>query len=218
VKVTLDTPGIVNGVGPERIEISNPIFHGNSGGPVVDLGSGQVVGVVTFATTRGPTDAMDQASRANPNSAITSDVRYFALRMDTVPNWEPYAMDEFVLQTNFLQNFQENSLCLDSILNGANYEKTGQTAKGAPDSKYFLHNRELKAEIEPHLIDDPGHALVLEEVRVAVLDCQRFAQRDMDSIQNPRNFYSFEWKRAQEETAYRKVLLKELQAVNDKIN
>jgi len=217
-EVTLDTAGKVLGLGPDRIEISNPIYHGNSGGPVVEKATGKVLGVVTFAMTRPPTDVMDQASRANPGSAITSDVRYFGLRLDTVSQWEPYAMEEFAVQTNFLENFHENSVCLDSILNGVRYEKAGLTSKGAPDSKYFMHNQELAAEINPHLIDDPEHAAFIEDVRVAILDILQFGQRDLDSIQNARNFYSFEWQRAKEEAAYRKALMKEAQAVNDKIN
>jgi len=217
-EVTLDTPGKVLGLGPDRIEISNPIYHGNSGGPVVEKATGKVVGVVTFAMTRTPTDLMDQASRANPNSAITSDIRYFGLRLDTVPQWQPYTLDQFTVQANFLENFHENSVCLDSIFNGARYEKSGMTSKGAPDSKYFMHNSELAAKIIPHMIDDPEHAAYIEDVRVAILDLIQFGQRDLDSVQNSNNFYSFEWKRAQEEAAYRKALLKEAQAVNDKIN
>ena len=217
-EVTLDTSGKMLGLGPDRIEISNPIFHGNSGGPVVEKGSGQVVGVVTFAMTRNPTDLLDQSSRANPNSAITSDTRYFGLRLDTVPQWQPYAMDEFALQSNFLRNFHENSVCIDSILNGAKYEKAGLTKDGAPTATYYTHNRELAAEVNPHMIDDPEHVVFVEDVRVAVLDLVKFGQRDMDSIQNAGNFYSFEWKRAQEEATYRRALMKELQSVNDKIN
>jgi hypothetical protein len=216
--VTLDTPGKVLGIGPDRIEISNPIYHGNSGGPVVDQGSGQVLGVVTYAMRRPPSDWGDAASRANPDSAITSDVRYFALRVDTVPQWQPYDMDQFARQAAFLKNFEENSRCLDSILNGVRNEKAGLASKGAPDSKYYLRNPELVSKVGDHFVLVLDRGAFLEDMRVAVLDLIQFAQEDMGPIQNAANFYPYEWTKAQDEVAYRKRLLDELNLINNKIN
>jgi S1-C subfamily serine protease len=110
-EVILDTPGKVLGIGPERVEISNPVYHGNSGGPIVD---------------------------------------------------------------------KNGDLVLHLIQQGASDE-------------------------------------MLEEARVAVLDCKKFGEEDMPGIENPANFYSFEWKRAKEETVYRQKLLDELQQINDRI-
>jgi hypothetical protein len=216
--VTLDTPGKVVGIGPDRIEISNPIFHGNSGGPVIDEGSGQVLGVVTYALKRAPTDFTDEASRENPNSAITSDVRYFALRVDTVTQWDPYDADQFARQAAFLKNFEVNTRCIDSILNGLRYEKAGLTSKGAPDSKYYLRSRELVSKVGNHFVIVLDGGALVEDMRVATLDLIQFGQEDMGAIQNPANFYPYEWKLAQEETAYRKHLLTELDLINKKIN
>jgi S1-C subfamily serine protease len=217
-EVTLDTSGKVLGIGPDRVEISNPIFHGNSGGPVIAQQGGQVVGVVAFGTVVNPTDALDKASLANADSAIASGVRYFSLRIDTVPVWEGYDMDQFTLQSTFLRNFHENSRCLDSILNGLRYEKAGLTSKGAPDSKYYLRNSELRKEVDPNFIVDRDRGVVIEDVRIGILNLQQFAQEGLDSIQNPGNFYSYEWKLAQDEVTYRKALLNELQIMNNKFN
>jgi V8-like Glu-specific endopeptidase len=216
-EVILDTPGKVLGIGPERVEISNPVYHGNSGGPIVDQNGNQVLGVVTFATNVTPSDAVDEASHANPNSAIAGPMRYFGLRIDTVPQWQPYDPQIFLTQTTFLEQFHENSRCLDSLLNGQQYEKLGLVDKGAPDSKYYLHNQRLHDYVIPHLIEQGATDEMLEEARVAVLDCQKFGEEDMPGIENPANFYSFEWKRAKEEAVYRKKLLDELQQINDRI-
>ena len=51
-EVILNTEGKVLGIGPEHIEISNPVYHGNSGGPVIHTKTGKVLGVVTQATNR----------------------------------------------------------------------------------------------------------------------------------------------------------------------
>ncbi len=88
-EVTLNTPGKVQGIGPVRVEIDNPIYHGNSGGPVINEGTGKVVGIVEMAMPREDDDFIDQASRSNVNSAIKSNIRYFSLRLDTVPRWTP---------------------------------------------------------------------------------------------------------------------------------
>jgi hypothetical protein len=216
--VTLDTPGKLVGIGPDRIEISNPIFHGNSGGPVIDQGSGQVLGVVTYTMRRAPTDWGDEASRANPDSAITSDVRYFALRVDTVSQWDPYDMNLFARQAAFLKNFEENSRCLDSLLNGVRNEKAGLIGKGAPDSKYYTRNSELVSKVGSHFVIAVDRGEFIEDMRVAVLDLIQFGQEDMGSIQNSANFYPYEWTKAQDEATYRKRLLDELDLINKKIN
>ncbi|MEI9998495.1 MAG: trypsin-like peptidase domain-containing protein [Verrucomicrobiota bacterium] len=82
-EVLLDTRGTVLGIGPQRIEISNPVFHGNSGGPIFHLKSGKVIAVVTEAVKVRASDDVDRASAANKDSAITGTVRYFGLRPTT---------------------------------------------------------------------------------------------------------------------------------------
>ena len=110
----LNTQGKVLGIGPERIEIDNPIYHGNSGGPVFHTKSGKVLGVVTEAMKVDVTDALDKASFASRNSAISGSMRYFALRLDTVSTWLPIDSRRFQNETTFLDQFHEQSRRLDA--------------------------------------------------------------------------------------------------------
>lgn len=61
-EVVLNTKGTVLGIGPERIEFSNPIYHGNSGGPVLHTKSGRVLAVVTQAMRVNTSSDIDKAS------------------------------------------------------------------------------------------------------------------------------------------------------------
>ena len=64
-------PARCSAIGPERIEIDNPIYHGNSGGPVFHTKSGKVLGVVTEAMKVDMSNDLDKASFASRNSAIS---------------------------------------------------------------------------------------------------------------------------------------------------
>lgn len=81
------TPGEVRAFGPKKVEISNPIFQGNSGGPVIHMDSGKVIGLVTEAYLHGPGDnEFVKRSLESPLSA-TKKITYIAHRIDTVQEW-----------------------------------------------------------------------------------------------------------------------------------
>ncbi len=82
------TGGHVQAIGPQRLEVSNPVYPGNSGSPVIENKSGLVIGVLTEATTLSG-GAIETASFQSPNSSIKHEVRYFAHRITTVEQWKP---------------------------------------------------------------------------------------------------------------------------------
>jgi S1-C subfamily serine protease len=223
-EVMLDTKGDVLGVGPQKIEYSNPVYHGNSGGPVIHLKSGKVIAVVEGVTRVRPSDEFDQASLKNINSAITGQVRYFGLRIDTVPSWETYDPARFQNETLFLKAFHETSRALDSYLNGARYEKARLTSEnieeGEPNSKYYLKNDKIRAVDQEfrQQADGADQSQRLDAQREGVMDLEGLADQDMASIQNPANFYAFDEIRAKEEITYRQALKKELESMEDKIS
>ena len=75
--VLTDLPGKILGIGPEKIEISSKIVHGNSGSAVLN-GRGEVLGVATSAVQMSdPQDWVKQDTRF-------TEVRRYALRMNGI--------------------------------------------------------------------------------------------------------------------------------------
>jgi len=222
-EVVLNTKGKVLGIGPERIEFDNPIYHGNSGGPVFHTKSGKVLAVVTQALKVDVSDDLDKASFENKNSAIAGSMRYFGLRLDTVPKWETYDWNRFLSETTFLKNFREQSRCLDSYMNGADYEKAHLASadeNGPPDSQYYLRNEKIQIAHDNYhkLTVDADSSQKLDAGRELIMDLEGLADTDMDAIQTPANFYSFDQLRAAEEIEYRKALRTEIENMSGKMS
>jgi S1-C subfamily serine protease len=222
-EVVLDTKGSVLGVGPDRVEFSNPIYHGNSGGPVFHTKSGKVIAVVTQAFKVRTDDAIDKASFENKNSAITGEMRYFGLRIDTVPKWETYDWAQFLNQTTFLSKFHDLSRCLDSFMNGARYEHMHVATAddtGPPNALYYVKNQKLvDARDNFHRMStDADASQRLDAGREMIMDLEGLAAADMDPIQNPGNFYAFEEIRAQQEIKLRQALAKEIENAGDRMS
>jgi S1-C subfamily serine protease len=223
--VFLDTSGEVRAIGPDRIEISNPIFHGNSGGPVLHVASGKVIGVVYMGQVVETGNLLDAASRANPQSAIKANTRYFAVRVDTVPTWENYDWNRFLTETTFLANFHKQSRLLDSLLNGARYEKGGIPVTSGdegffPNSHLYLNDDHLRSLMEAYheQAHDADKSQQMDAARELCSDLGDYASAGVADIQNPENFYQFNRVRVKEEIAYRKILADELNHVDERIS
>jgi S1-C subfamily serine protease len=221
--VVLNTRGSVLGIGPDRVEISNPIFHGNSGGPLIHTKSGKVIGVVEGATRVAPSDDLDRASLSSSNSAINGTMRYFGLRLDNVPKWETLDWKQYLGETKYLDEFHEATRCLDSFLNGAHYEREHTASNeedGDPPANYYKNSDKLVAlEDNYHRLSaDAGDAQRLDAVRELVLDLQGFGTTGLADVKNSSNFYGYDAKRAAEEAQYRQSLLDELDHLGDKVS
>ena len=182
-EVVLNTKGTVLGIGPEQIEISNPVYHGNSGGPVFHTNTNKVLAVVTQAMKVNVSNELDKASFANKNSAIAGSMRYFGLRLDTVPKWEVYDSNRFLNETTFLKHFHEQSRCLDSYMNGGRYEKAhvaGADLDSPPTSQYYLRNEKIQ------VAHDNYHKLSVDADSSQGLDAKRELVMDLEGIYRRR--------------------------------
>ena len=209
--VMLNTGGKVLGIGPDRIEFDNPIYHGNSGGPVFHVKSGKVIGIVTEVVKVDTSDAVDKASFANRASAIGRSMRYFGLRLDNVPGWEAYDWRRFLNETAFLDQFDLRSRCLDCYINAPD-DNTPEDTLWQKDDKIVQANSGYFDQANGADTEQK-----LDAARVMWSSISDIAGTDMDAIQDPNNFYSFDRQRAKDETAYRKALKAELDQINTNV-
>lgn len=221
-EVVLETHGAVLGVGPQRVEFSNPIYHGNSGGPVYHTKSGKVLAVVTEAVQVDNSDALSKASFASRDSAIKSAMRYFGLRVDTVPSWEPYDMARYQNETVFLDQFHEQSRRLDSYLNSSSQtdNNASDSDNGVPSSKLYLTDEKIcKAQDEfTSAINGADADQRLDACREWLFAMDNIVDQNMGPIQDPANFYQFDQQRAREEADYRSALKRELDSLGNDLS
>jgi hypothetical protein len=150
-------------------------------------------------------------------------MRYFGLRLDTVPKWEVYDSNRFLNETTFLKHFHDQSRCLDSFMNGVGYEKAHLVSTdefGHPDSRYYLRNEKIQTAHDNYhrLAVDGDGSQKLDAAREIVMDLEGIADAEMDAIQNPNNFYSFDQLRTTYEIKYRKALRTEIETYGNKIS
>jgi V8-like Glu-specific endopeptidase len=211
-EVMLNTDGKVLGIGPDRLEFDNPIYHGNSGGPVFHVKSGKVIAVVTEAIKVDTSNALDKASFANRSSAIGHSMRYFGMRLDTVPAWEAFDDRRFQNETAFLDQFDHRSKCLDCYLNAPNDSK--------PEDVIWREDKEILKDNDEFFAQAGGGADIAQQVnadRIMWSEFNDIAGTDMDTITKPENFYSFDRTRAADEAAYRKAIRAELKEISNNV-
>jgi hypothetical protein len=215
-EVMLNTNGQVLAIGPQKVEINNPIFHGNSGGPIVHVKSGKVLGVVTEAMKVDTTDELDRTSAHSRNSAINGTMRYFGLRLDNVSTWEVYDWRRYQTETQFLDEFNHKSRCLDSFLNGSD----SPNADNSDFKNYYLNDEEIKTAYANFQQETGGSdsSQKLDALRGLVTDLRNVADSNINDIKNLNNFYSFDQQRAKDALAYRTALGKELDSVSNDVS
>ncbi len=210
--VVLNTIGKVLGVGPDRIEFDNPIYHGNSGGPVFHVKSNKVVGVVNEAMKVDISTDLDKASFASRNSAISNSMRYFGLRLDTVGNWVSFDWNRFQTERTFLDQFRLKSLSLDSFLNPPDPQAPLPAGQSPDDAQFFLKDKKIVAARNAYIQQATGNdgPQRIEALKELIFELNNIADTGLTEMQDPNNFYAFDQDRAKAEFAYRKAIKVEL--------
>jgi hypothetical protein len=91
--------GRIMGTSGDSVEVDAGIIKGNSGGPVVHLHSGKVVGLVTHLTAEQK-DIWSEGTRQG-------EVRRFACRMNKKWEWKPLRIGSFLNEAKALDEYDE---------------------------------------------------------------------------------------------------------------
>lgn len=117
--VATQTPGSVVGLGPTRVEVNANFESGNSGSPIVNLGTGEVIGVASYSETRRVPieDGASSSTRAGGEEvSVHVEKRWFGFRVDSVTKWEAIDLGRWNAQMERLQRFRETSEALVAVI------------------------------------------------------------------------------------------------------
>lgn len=87
--VAISWRGVVMGVGPDRVEVSAGFSPANSGGPIVHLKSGKVIGIASFRSQVYDEFGIDTKVKGSNLG------RHIGFRIDRVLAWDPVNWTEF---------------------------------------------------------------------------------------------------------------------------
>ena len=117
--VATQTEGSILGVGPVRVEVNANFEPGNSGSPIVNLSTKEVLGVATYAETHeveveasAPRSGYDVSARV-PRKV---EKRWFGYRLDSVPKWEAIDLSLWNAQDARIAKFRETTEALHAII------------------------------------------------------------------------------------------------------
>jgi len=187
----------------------------DDGVPVIHVKNGKALAIMTAEKRIDLTDDIAQAWAANPTPGVAQIAPYYGLRLTSPSKWEVLDPQRFLAETLFLQQFHDDTRCLDSYLNGRHHHREG----GPPDTKYFLKNDKLhKANDSYKQIANGGDKDErLEAARELSFDLMDIANTGVSTLQAP-GLYAFNELRAQEELAYRLAIKKEIDNLSSNIN
>jgi len=99
--------GKVDGVGPDRYEVSATFVPGNSGSPVLHEASGEVIGVAAYLV-----DNSDSEDKWLEESEFKK-IRRFAFRIDSVKEWQRASLAELKRDHDAVEEYES---LLDGVL------------------------------------------------------------------------------------------------------
>lgn len=128
--VATQVSGLVQGIGPEKIEVDAAFQPGNSGSPIVHVETGEVLGLAAYSHTRR-LDALDgpasQGSRPKGGDESKTEQRWFGYRIDGVASWEAIDLARWREQSRRIDAFRTDSEALYHALTG-NFAKARASA------------------------------------------------------------------------------------------
>ncbi|MET0262025.1 MAG: serine protease, partial [Rariglobus sp.] len=114
--VATQTNGSIKGIGPNLIEVDANFQSGNSGSPIVNLSTNEVIGVATYSETRRVEVDGPASNLPISNSSTQVEKRWFGYRLDSVSKWEAIDLNRWNAQSERLTKFRETSEALHEVI------------------------------------------------------------------------------------------------------
>lgn len=121
--VATQVSGVVQGIGPDRIEVNARFQPGNSGSPIVHVPTGEVIGVASYSQTR-ELDELDGPANTGSSTGATGtrvtkeEQRWFGYRADAVSRWEAIDLARWQVQAKKIADFEADSRAIHYAMYG----------------------------------------------------------------------------------------------------
>lgn len=204
--VVTQVAGRVLGIGPDRVEIDAKFVPGNSGSPIINLDTGEVIGVATYVRKDMPENFAEE-SAVDEDSDEGAIVRWFGYRIDSVEQWERIDWNRWQRQYQQVTDFNDISMAIYEYL---------------ADKPAFYDNRDMRALFDDYLEAMSERSQVNEHYeRATKLYIQRIinlARRDLPAMEQTQ-FYDYFQSTAgpehnvTENVRYRELLIEHLEGL-----
>jgi serine protease Do len=119
--VATQVSGVVQGVGPDKVEVDAQFQPGNSGSPIMHVASGEVIGLAAYSQTR-KLDVLDGVAAKSTTSGEDDEPkieqRWFGYRIDGVSGWQAIDLARWRQQARRIETFRKDSEALYYALLG----------------------------------------------------------------------------------------------------
>ncbi|GHB96521.1 hypothetical protein GCM10007047_10510 [Cerasicoccus arenae] len=177
--VVTQVEGQVLGIGPDRVEIDARFVPGNSGSPIIDLDTGEVIAVATYVRKDMPDNFAEEEALRGDIEKDGAIIRWFGYRIDSVTQWEQISWPKWQRQYDMVRQFNDDSVAIYNYLT---------------DKPAFYNNDELR-----RLYDDYLEAMSDRKQRTEYYEREtklflqhviNFAKRDLDDV-SKTHFYDY---------------------------
>ncbi len=123
--------GTIQGIGPNLVEVDAPFEPGNSGSPIIHKASGRVIGIATYLTQRKVDDH---------KGSVSTDIRRFGYRLDSVKSWEPINWPVFFTQAAIYNKIDDVSRDFVQFCNSKAEERVDPSNYKSPAMQHAIQN------------------------------------------------------------------------------
>lgn len=189
-EVVTDTKGKVRGIGPDLVEVDARFVRGNSGGPIIAVDTGNVIGVCTYVVTLDLDELSERAGKA--------DTRWFGYRIDSITDWEQVNWMEFYRQSEKIQAVTSRTESFITLF----------TDEGRIYDEQVMRNYD---QLRRDMINFEGsHDYAHRKFRKFVSSLRVLAESDIDELRYQR-FYGYFQKQLEDHRGYREEIKEALE-------
>jgi hypothetical protein len=177
------------------------------GSPVVLASNGHVMGLIGVGPRLLRSENFTPDNFTARDNAVLASIGPFVERLDDVSSWDTCQAAQLQAEAEFISTFRHHSRELDAYLNGAGEPRNRSLWRG--DDKIAADNASFIGDTP-----DGNAGQRTQSLHALLFELGVVCDSDLDQMQLPSNFYSYQRSQAQEEVAYRQALKGEIDQFN----